>query len=47
MYDYAQKLNAHERKIFLSMIQTEITNDTAADPKHVSTLSILKESEAM
>jgi len=47
VYDYAQKLNAHERKIFLSMIQTEITNDTAADPKHVSTLSILKESEAM
>ena len=45
IYDYAQKLNSEERKLILSMIQTEITNDIAADPKQVSTLNLLKEDE--
>lgn len=45
IYDYAQKLNTEERKLFLSMMQNEITNDIAADPKQVSTLNLLKEVE--
>lgn len=45
IYDYAQKLNTEERKLFLSMMQNEITNDIAADPNQVSTLNLLKEVE--
>lgn len=45
IYDYAQRLKPQERILFLSTIQTEITNDIAADPKQVSTINFLKESE--
>jgi hypothetical protein len=45
VYDYAQKLNTEDRILFLSRIQNEITNDIAADPKQVSTINLLKESE--
>lgn len=47
IYDYAQKLSSDERKLFLHTMQTEITNDIAADPSQVSTLNLLKESEEM
>lgn len=45
VYDYAQTLKPEDRTLFLSSIQNEITNDIAADPKQVSTLNLLKESE--
>lgn len=45
VYDYAQSLKPIDRKLFLSYIQNEITNDIAADPKQVSTINLLKESE--
>lgn len=45
IYNYARTLAPEERKLFLATIQTEITNDIAADPKQVSTLNILKEAE--